>query len=114
MASDSENEWNPISRPEFDERLEEEVADLCPDTRKIYEENTIVIVAQPCFRSQLYGIEHVFVVARAGARLLFFDDVEDEFAVGEPDKDGVLRKWGLCGELRSALLNLMRGSFSSS
>lgn len=114
MATNTENRWSPITRPEFDERLAKELADLRPDTRQTYEGNAISIVAQPCLRSQLYGIEHVFVVARAGARLLFFDDVEDEFAVGEPDKDGVLRNWGLCGELWSALLNLLRDSPSSS
>ena len=47
----------------------------------------------------------MLVVARDGHRLLFFDDVEDEFAIGVPDQDGILgpEHWGLYGELVYAL-----------
>ena len=37
---------------------------------------------KPSFRSEQYAIERVIVVARSGNRLLIFDDVEDEFAIG--------------------------------
>ena len=106
--------WNPLSRPRFEKILTEEVASLPPDARNIYEGNAIGVVEQPCYRSEQYGIEHVFVVARAGARLLLFDDVEDEFAIGVPDTDGVLRNWGLYGELVFALRNLSSDSISGS
>src|SRR5215470_16997954 len=77
MATDSKNEWNPVSRLRFDEILKEEVAGLPPDALKIYENTAVSVVEQPCYRDEQYGIEHVLVVARAGARLLLFDDVED-------------------------------------
>lgn len=112
MPTDSKDEWNPLSRPRFEEILAEEVASLPPDARKIYEGNAIGVVEQSCYRSEQYGIEHVFVVARAGARLLLFDDVEDEFAIGVPDSDGVLKNWALYGELVFALRNLSLGSIS--
>lgn len=106
MATDSKSDWSPLSRLQFDEILAEEVTGLPPDARKIYEDNAISVAEHACDRGEQYGIEHVFVVARAGPRLLLFDDVEDEFAIGEPDNDGVLRDWGLYGELVFALRNL--------
>jgi hypothetical protein len=39
--------------------------------------------------------EQVFVVVKNGNRVLYFDDVEDEFGVAIPDGDGVMREWGL-------------------
>lgn len=45
----------------------------------------------------------VFTVARSGMRLLIFDDVEHEFAIGVPDEEGVLRNWNLYGDLIDAL-----------
>jgi len=41
-------------------------------------------------------------LAKVGSSVLFFDDVEDEFAVGRLGDDGVISSPGLAGELRSA------------
>jgi hypothetical protein len=79
---------------------------LPPEALKIYEAYARGIVEQPCYRSGQYGIERVFVVARHGARVLLFDDVEDKFAVGVSDSDGVLREWGLYGPLLVAVRGL--------
>ena len=104
MATEILNDdWTPISRPELENRLRTEVAALPADVLNIYKQHAITIAEQPCFRSEQYGAERVFVVARSGLQLLIFDDVEDEFAVGAPSDDGVLREWGLCGDLIDAL-----------
>ena len=104
MAAEILNDdWKPISRPELENRLKTEVAGLPADVLSIYEEHAITIAEQPCFRSKQYGAERVFVVARSGSKLLIFDDVEDEFALGAPSDDGVLREWGLCGDLIDSL-----------
>jgi len=108
MATDSKEKWNPLSRTRFEEILEGAVASLPADALKIYEDHGIGVVGQPCYRSEQHSIEHVSVVARANSRLLLFDDTEDEFAIGEPDADGVLRRWDLYGELVFALRNLPR------
>ena len=97
------DDWTPISRSELENRFKTEVAALPADVLNIYKQNAITIAEQPCFRSEQYGTERVFVVARSGSQLLIFDDVEDEFAVGAPSDDGVLREWGLCGDLIDAL-----------
>ncbi len=114
MGSDSKDEWTPLPRSRFDEILGDEVANLPPDALKVYEGYATGVVKQLCDRGEQYGIEQVFVVARAGARLLLFDDSEDEFGIGVPDHDGVLRNWDLYGELVFALRNLKGDSPSGS
>jgi hypothetical protein len=79
----SNQDWTPVSREQF-----ESIAEC------------------PCFRSEQYGDERVFVVARSAKQRILFDDVEDEFAIGEPDDDGVLRDWGLYGDLIDAVRGL--------
>jgi len=95
--------WKPISRAELENRLNSEIASLPVDLRSAYQEYATAIAEQPCFRSEQYGPERVFVVARSGIRLLIFDDVEDEYAIGVADDDGVLRDWGLYGDFVDAL-----------
>jgi len=99
-------DWKPIARAEFEVILQEEFAKLPAEELKLYETYATALLEQPCYRSEQYGIERVFVVARAGRRLLLFDDVDDEFAIGIPDSDGVLRNWSLYGTLAVAVRNL--------
>ena len=104
----SKSDWQrqPISREQFERMLGTQEAELSPDLRKRYELHKTAIVEQSCFRSEPKGTERVFVVARSGELLLFFDDCEDEFAMGVPDEDGVLRAWGLYGDLKDAVPHL--------
>jgi hypothetical protein len=101
-------DWKPISRADLESRLTSEIAALPGDVLKIYQEHAVIIAEQPCFRTEQYGTERVFVIARSGSQLLIFDDVEDEFAIGAADDDGILRKWCLCGDLVDALRCILR------
>jgi hypothetical protein len=106
MKSQSKNDWKPISQRAFEELLERKVAQLTPNVRKTFDACVTGITEQSCQRREQYGLEHVFVVAQSGARLLFFDDVEDEFAVASPGSDGVLRNWSTSGPLSVAISHL--------
>jgi hypothetical protein len=101
--------WNPISRDVFERILEEEIEALTPAALKAYEKYATAPFEQPCARSVDSGIERVFVVARNENRLLFFDDVEEDFGVGVPDSDGILRDLGTFGPLVAAVLVLDKG-----
>jgi hypothetical protein len=102
-ARNQDDDWEPISRSDIQGRLDAEIAALSPGLLNTYREHATEIAELPCFRNEQYGNERIFVVARSGTRLLFFDDVEDEFAIGVADDDGVLRDWGLYGDLMDAL-----------
>ena len=55
------------------------------------------------------GVEEVFIVARKGSKVAFFDDVEDEFAAGTIDEHGAVLSASLYGELRWAVHSLETG-----
>jgi hypothetical protein len=100
--------WSPVSKETFERILREEIASLTPEATKAYEKYSVTTYEQRCERSVDSGIERVFVVARKGNRLLFFDDVEDEFGIGVPDGDAILRDLGTFGQLVAAVLALDR------
>ncbi len=98
--------WSPVSRERFDQVLRKEIEALPPAAMEIYERYATIPFEQPCSRGAEYGVERVFVVARDGNHLLFFDDVEEDFGVGVPDEDGILRDMGTFGPLVAAVLTL--------
>ncbi len=102
-------EWQKVSREKFQLILDREVAALPLEVANKLMEYSVPIFEQSLFRSEDYGIEKVFVIARSGDRVLFFDDVEEEFGVGLPDPDGVLRHCGSFGPLAGAAQALDKG-----
>jgi len=104
--------WRPVSRELFDKILKEEVKALTPTAMQIYARFAVPPFEQLCSRSVEYGVERVFVVARDENRLLFFDDVEEDFGVGIPDEDGILRDMDTFGPLVAAVLALGKGAIN--
>jgi len=98
--------WHPTSRDNFEYLLREELKRLTPAALKIWQKYAIAPYEQSCVRNPDAGIGRIFVVARNGTCLLFFDDVEDEFGVGVPDSDSILRDLGTFGPLVAAVLAL--------
>jgi|SRR6267154_2225393 len=99
-------EWVPASRERFERILAEETRALRPEVMRLYEQYAVSPFQQPCLREQNSPTERVFVVAKNGHRLLYYDDVEEDFGVATPDADGVLRNWGNYGPLVRAILVL--------
>jgi hypothetical protein len=97
------DDFTPVTEAEFKQLLNNAVASLPAPQKSTYERYKVTPYRQECWRSELYGSEYVFICARCGDAIIFYDDDEDEFASGIPDPDGVLRSWGLFGELWSAL-----------
>lgn len=98
--------WSPVTKEILERILKEEIAALTPEAAKVYEKFAIAPYQQRCSRSADSEIESVFVVAKNGNHLLFFDDVEEEFGVGIADRDAILRDLGTFGPLVSAVLAL--------
>jgi hypothetical protein len=101
--------WQKVSREKFQFILDKEIATLPPEAANRLMACSVSIFEQPFFRSEDYGVEKVFVIARSGNRVLFFDDVEEEFGVGIPDRDGILRCCGTFGPLAAAARALDEG-----
>ena len=99
-------EWAPIQRKQLEAILSEEIDTLRPELASVYAQYAVAPFEQPCLRSQNSEAERVFVVARNGNHLLYFDDVEEEFGVAIADVDGVIRNWGNYGPLIMAVIVL--------
>jgi hypothetical protein len=104
--------WKPISESEFDALLIAETTQLGEESRAALSAYGIGCVAMQIVRPLLDGgptvPERVFVVARLGNAVLFYDDVEEEFAVATVDTDEVIRDWSLWGSLDYGLRNFPR------
>lgn len=94
------------SKERFTTILSSETSSLVPHIQRLYDQYGVHPSYLPCLRDQGGARERVFVVAKNGNRLLYFDDVEEDFGVGIPDEDGVMREWVNYGPLVRALLVL--------
>lgn len=100
------NNWTPISRVAFDALLAEEISAFEATDHELWSRFQVGVRSASIVRSRESGVEQVFVVAAIGDRVLFFDDVEDEFGVARLSPNETLEDYGTYGELRFALRSL--------
>jgi hypothetical protein len=91
--------------------MEEEIFYMSEEARQKFESIKIPLTHMKCRRKHFYGEGYdedpIFIVGRSGNKLLVFDDVEDEFAIAEPEPGATfLEHWRLSGELEMALKHL--------
>jgi hypothetical protein len=92
---------------EFEQLLDEEACALEPDVWAVYDRyatpSTRMTYSWDCDGRS--GFKTIWVIARAGERVLGYDEVEEEFGTGLARETGVVENWGTYGErLRWALL----------
>jgi hypothetical protein len=96
-----------LSRDKLDALLAEQVARLDGETLHVYERYRVdpELVERIFPHAPVPGAtDRVYVIAREGHHVLFYDEPEEEFGTAELDVDGVMRDWGTWGEeLRWAL-----------
>jgi hypothetical protein len=93
----------PITEDELTTRLTKEIADLSENSRQRFSSTSIKPRLATVRGSDEHRDENVWVVAQAGDCVIFFDDDEDEFAVGRVDQENHLLDFGLMGDLTDAL-----------
>lgn len=92
-----------ISDTEMRVFLDEQIAKLDNLTRPTWKRYKTSL-EQLAVRRGEEESEQLFVVARAGREIVYFDDRKDEFGAGELEESGVLRDYGTYGsELRQTL-----------
>ena len=97
----------PISETEMKVFLHEQIARIDDLTRPVWKKHRIPMQSA---QSAEGGGWPLFVVARSGREIVFYDDRTQEFGTGEMDEDGTLRPRTLYGEeLRFALRHFPRG-----
>jgi hypothetical protein len=103
--------WQPITEVELLKLMEEEIFHMSEEARQKFESIKIPLIRVKCRRKHFYGKGYdedpIFIVGRSSNKLLVYDDVEDEFAIAEPEPGATfLEHLGLCGELEMALKHL--------
>jgi hypothetical protein len=102
------DDWTPITEEELLLRLEAETGQLSVLDQRNFDTWQVSIGTRGrVARFSTDAVEEVFIVARTGSIVVFFDDIEDEFATGIVDDEGNILHPGLCGELRDALRNVV-------
>ena len=97
----------PISETEMKVFLDEQIARIDDLTRPVWKKHRIPMQSARADQGSGWPL---FVVARSGSEVVFYDDQSQEFGTGEMDEKGGLRPRTWYGEeLRSALRHFPRG-----
>jgi hypothetical protein len=97
--------WQPISTEELDAIIAAQLADCSPEQRQFFDHCKIARHLAKIDR--LGTTETVFVVARAGDLVLYYEDVEGGFNISSLRPDGSIASPGYeQWELRHALWHL--------
>src|SRR5258706_7069425 len=100
--SQPDPEWRPIARPQLEDIIRTEELLFDDERRAMWNRYRVPLAEASILRAPDWGLEKVFVVARNGSRVLYFDDVEYEFAFGDLSSDSLLTFIGFVGDLRYA------------
>ena len=97
--------WQPITEAKLSALLTAQLTDCLPNQQQLFERFKVIPYLVPIARSGKIGT--VFVVAKLGDVILYYEDVEEGFNVSELTQDGSIatpgnEQW----ELRHALWHL--------
>jgi hypothetical protein len=84
--------WQPISAEKLDALIAAQLDDCSLKQRQLFER--CKIVPHPAKIDRLGKIETVFIVAKAGDLVLYYEDVEDGFNISSLGPDGSIASPG--------------------
>jgi len=103
------NGWRPISEPELDELIEAQLLECSADQRMAFEKYRVPLQKARIMRSG--NVEDVFVVAKNGSEVLYYEDVEEGFNFSPISESGEILKPGWDqDELKYALWHWLTNS----
>jgi hypothetical protein len=100
-------QWIPISQPDFESLLREELEECFSEERVLFERSRIDVERRP-FATKTY-LESAFVVASRGDEIMYYNDIEGGFNTSAVDNDGaILEYWCNQDTLQAALHTWLR------
>ncbi|HEY8751066.1 MAG TPA: hypothetical protein VIM11_23985 [Tepidisphaeraceae bacterium] len=96
--------WRPTTHAELVSLLADAEEQLTGASQGNYRKYKVAPWQATICRGEEYGIEKVWVVAQSDHQVIFFDDIEDEFACGKFDSDGQITSAALIGDLQYAMI----------
>jgi len=98
------NEWSPISESELKELIQAQLLECSADQKVVFEKYRVPLQKAQIVRSG--NVEEVFVVAKKGSEVMYFEDVEEGFNFSPISERGEILKPGWNqDELKYALLH---------
>ena len=84
--------WQPISASELSELISRQLRDCEPHLRRLFETHRVAPYRAPFAKQGT--LESVFVIAKKGQEVLYYEDVEDGFNVSPVSDNGaILEHW---------------------
>ncbi len=100
---------SPISETEMLVLIDEQIARLDNLTRPTWKKYRTPLEEFESPGGEAPARPRLFILARAGSEIIYFDDQRDEFGAGEIDSSGAFRDYGTYGsELRGTLRHFPR------
>jgi hypothetical protein len=102
--------WMPISK----DALENEIASQCKDIsdEELAYFNKIRVPLESVKIERWGNTESVFVVAKAGATIIFYEDIEEGFEITELNEQGAISDYGASQFTLQQVINQLRASNS--
>lgn len=95
--------WEPISQAELESLIREQLAECDSELIEVLQKHRVTPFRAPIER--LGQEEQVFVVARRGSEVMYYEDVEGGFNFSPISPEGrILERWCNQDELNYALL----------
>lgn len=95
--------WKPITKEQLESLIASQLLECTPELQELFERYRVPPFSAPLRRNGL--IEDVYVVARRGDEVLYYEDVEEGFNISPAPSDGKpLTHWCNQDDLQIALL----------
>ena len=102
-------EFQYLTEDEFEKLLDDEASMLEADAWEVYDRWSLAQVVRMTYFWRLgerQVSKPIWVIARAGQRVVGYDEIEEEYGTGLVRTEGVVEDWGTYGErLRWTLLH---------
>lgn len=100
--------WKPITKEELEALIAKSLSACEAHARALFDGIKIDPIK---IRFQIgRRDDEIYIIARSGNKVVYYDDTEDAFEVGIPDTDGILRSGTGQFTLGQVLLQLESGS----
>ena len=102
--------WMPISKDELENEIAFQCKEMSDDELAYF--NKIRVKLEPIKIERCGNTETVFVVAKAGAAIIFYEDIEEGFEITELNEQGVISCYGANQFTLQQIIKRLRASTS--
>lgn len=103
--------WKPVEKHELERIIDSQCKCLSAQEIEFFEKIKVPFEKVNIERED--GIEEVFIVAKFGNAVIFYEDIEGGFEVSKPNNQGIIAEYGTNQFTIQHIINQLRASDSS-